>query len=199
MLVIASVEVLYLCTLSAVLIWYTGHGGRETGNWVFEDGCLKFEDIYHLYKKYFKGRYLYIVTDCCYSGAWVVECARLLDEDDIKCSHDAKREQVYIKVFASCLPDELAYDKFYSKHKGVKLHRHNYQSKSIQFAEHRVLHWTSLSRRKRYSQTTFGVDFTHDNHEVCISGGDGKCTRHSTLTNYVQNLLQSHHSEYYLI
>ena len=81
---------------------------------MLKDGCLKFENIYNLYMRCFKGRYLYIVTDCCYSGAWVEECAKLLDRDDIKCGHDSKREKIYIKVFASCLPNE-ALDKFYTE------------------------------------------------------------------------------------
>ena len=165
--------------LFVVLIWYTGHGEKETGNWVFEDGCLKFKDIYCLYKKYFKGRYLYIVTDCCYSGAWVVECARLLDEDDIKCGHGARRKQVYIKVFAACLPDESAHDKFYTKCKGVKLHAHEDHSKSIKFAEHRKLHLES-PKDNAYSQTMLGADFTQNNS--CILGESEKCLHHSTCT-----------------
>lgn len=178
----------------AVLIWYTGHGEKNTGNWVFEDGYLAFKAIYDLYVRYFKGRYLYIVTDCCYSGAWVVECARLLDRDGVKCSHDAKDSQMYIKVFAACLPSEAAYDMFYTQCKGVKLQSYfaDY-SKTIEFAEHRRLH-----KGSDYSQTTLGVDFT-ENDSMCILNKDGKCTRYATWTEYLERLIKQDSSHSYLV
>lgn len=175
----------------AVLIWYTGHGQKNTGNWVLKDGFLSFKDIYDLYKTYFKGRYLYVVSDCCYSGAWVLECARLLDMDDIKCIHAAERHHIYIKVFAACLPDEPAYDKFYTECNGVKLQLHkDHCNKTIKFAEHRKLHHGTCS------QTTLGVDFTHNN--MCVVGKDGVCHPY-TWTKHVQNLLGTKGSHDYLI
>ena len=139
------------------------------------------------YLPYFKGRYLYIVTDCCYSGAWVVECARLLDEDDIKCGHDAKRKQVYIKVFTACLLDEQAHNTLYTKCNGVKFDDH---SKSIMFAEHRKLH-PSLE------QTTLGVDFTRDN--LCTLDRRRRCIHRSSWTEDVQCLLRQNSSDCYLL
>ena len=179
-----------VCT---VLIWYTGHGERDTGNWVFKDGCLTFEDIYDLYNESFKGRYLYIVSDCCYSGSWVVECARLLDRDGIRCGHAAKRQKVYIKVFAACLPNESAYDKFYTQCKGVKLHSQEDYSKTITFAEHRRLH----DKDSKHSQTTLGVDFTKD--DMCIVDEDGKCVSCTTWTKHVEHLLEENRSRNYLV
>ena len=161
-----------------MLIWYTGHGEKKTGNWVLEGGCLKFEDIYNLYKKYFKGHYLYIVTDCCYSGAWVVECARLLDRDGINCSHAVKRERIYIKVFAACLPNEDARDKVYTTCKGVKAQKDG--TKTVIFAAHRKL----PHKGHDDSQTTLGVDFTASNG--CIGGE--YCYR-STWSAKVQSLI----------
>ena len=178
-----------------VLIWYTGHGEVMTGNWAFHDGFLKFEDLYYLYKKYFKGRYLYIVTDCCFSGAWVVECARLLDQEGITCCHAAKEHQVYIKVFAACLPGESAYDKFYTECKGVRLHSNSDHSKTVKFAEHRKLY--RKNQRNVYSQTTLGVDFTQEN--LCILDEDGTCLHCSTWTEHVQTLLRQNRSRHYLI
>ena len=177
----------------AVLIWYTGHGERDTGNWVFKDGCLTFEDIYDLYNESFKGRYLYVVADCCYSGAWVVECARLLDTDGIRCNHMVERKKVYIKVFAACLPNEQAYDKFYSQCKGVKLHSHSDYSKTIKFAEHRRLY----DKNKDKTQTTLGVDFTQK--DICILDGDGMCIHYTSWTEHVQRLLEQSTSRDYLI
>ena len=172
-----------------MLIWYTGHGGTGTGNWVLKDGHLKFEDIYNLYVKYFKGRCLYIVTDCCYSGAWVVECARLLDRDGIKCDHAAELQKVFIKVFAACLPNEPANDMMYSKYKGVKLNPRRGPVKAISFAEHRKL------RYKNLTQTTLGVDFTKS--DMCVRKA-GRCIPYHTWSMHVQALLKQHRSKNYL-
>lgn len=178
--------------LLTVLIWYTGHGEHRTGNWVLEDGQLKFEDVYNLYMKYFKGRYLYIVSDCCYSGSWVVECAQILDRNGIKCGLDAQRQQIMIKVFAACLPNEEAWDKFYTECGGVK---YKCGPKSIVFAEHRNLEHKSGEG----SQTTLGVDFTRT--DQCIPGEDGKCRlpHKYTWTQLVQYLMENDSSEIYLI
>ena len=179
----------------AVLIWYTGHGEKNSGNWVFEDGNLAFESIYDLYIRYFKGRYLYIVTDCCYSGVWVEDCARLLDRDGVMCGHEAERQKIYIKVFAACLPNETAYDKFYTQRKGVKLQSYFADlSKTIEFAEHRRLY-----KGCDYSQTTLGVDFTESDSSMCILDRDGKCTHYTTWTKYVQRLTKQDCSRNYLV
>lgn len=179
-----------------MLIWYTGHGERGTGNWIFQNGNVKFEDIYRLYKRYFKGRYLYIVSDCCYSGSWVEMCAKLLDRDGIECGHAAEREGVYIKVFAACLPNEAAYDKYYTQCKGVKLHSHRTdRSKTIKFAEHRKIHGQSSAD----SQTTLGVDFTENDSSMCLLNGEGQCTHYATWTEYVQRLIAKKCSHKYLV
>ena len=159
---------------------------------MLKDGFLKFEDIYNLYMRYFKGRHLYIVTDCCYSGAWVVECARLLDRDGITCCHVAHREHVYIKVFAACLPNEYANDKFYIECLGVKLHSRD-GTKCIKFAEHRKLQY----KDRNSSQTTLAVDFTHDN--TCILNLNDECIFNTTWSTYVRNLLDKRRTNDYLI
>lgn len=159
---------------------------------MLEDGCLKFEDIYNLYKRFFKGRYLYLVSDCCYSGSWVEECAKLLDRDGIKCGHDAKQSQIFLKVFASCLPSEQAYDKFYTECSGVKLHP-NGACRTIAFAEHRKLTYKS----EEGSQTTLGVDFTQTDR--CILDEDGKCIHRPTWAKLVQLLTEEDCSKNYLI
>ena len=175
----------------AVLIWYTGHGEKGTGNWVLKDGCLKFEDVYDLYMRNFRGRYLYIVTDCCYSGSWVVECARLLDRDGITCGHNAKRQNVYIKVFASCFPNEQAWDKVYTECRGVKLHPDGVR-RTIAFAEHR-----KLECEQAYYQTTLGMDFTRSIR--CVADEIGNCIYRPTWTTLVQQLCVDECSKNYLI
>ena len=159
-----------------------------SGDWAFDDGCVAFEKIYDLYMRYFKGRYLYIVTDCCYSGAWVVECARLLDRDGITCSHAAKREQVYIKVFASCLHNQSAHDKFYTTCKGVRSSRSD--TKTILFPKHRKI------CDGEFFQTTLGVDFTQDDR--CVVDHDGVCHPY-TWTRCVQSLIYEDESKEYCI
>ena len=176
-----------------MLIWYTGHGENATGNWVFEDGCLAFEDIYDLYKKYFKDRYLYIVSDCCYSGSWVVECARLLDRDEISCGHAAKEHRVYIKVFASCLPNETACDKFYTECRGVRPYSSGGNLKVIAFAEHREL----SCRGERDHQTTLGVDFSRT--DLCILDKDRRRCHSMSWTKHVHLLCREESSRQYLV
>lgn len=174
-----------------MFIYYTGHGQKDTGNWALKDGYLTFDDIYQMYKMHFKGRYLYIVTDCCYSGSWVVECARLLDKDGLKCSHAAKKHGIYIKIFAASLPDQAAYDTYYSTQKGIKTLKQHLDT--VRFAEHRKL------GKEENTQTTLGVDFTHDNN-MCILYEDETCCHNCfTWTEYVQKLLKSHCSVNYLI
>ena len=179
-----------------MLIWYTGHGESGTGNWVLKDGCLGFKDVYTLYMRCFKGRYLYIVTDCCYSGSWVEECARLLDEGGIECGHDCKRERIYIKVFATCLPSEQAWDKFYTECRGMKLHSvGDHGLRTIAFAEHRKLTCTYGSQD--YCQTTLGVDFTRSNR--CVVDEVGNCVYHPTWTVLVQQLCEEECTKNYLV
>ena len=187
-----SIVVITLIMFFTVLIWYTGHGQIDTGNWVLKDGFLTFEDIYNLYMRYLKGRHLYIITDCCFSGAWVVECARLLDRDGITCSHAAKRKQVYIKVFAASLPDEYANDKFYIECKGVKLHSRD-KPKCIKFAEHRKLQYKGSDS----SQTTLAVDFTRDN--TCVLNLRDECISNSSWSAHVRSLLKEKCTNDYLI
>ena len=192
MIFLTCKNIMFACFLHTVLIWYTGHGQKYTGNWVLRGRYLAFEEIYDLYMRYFKGRYLYIVTDCCFSGAWVVECARLLDRDGITCSHVAEQKQVYIKMFAASLPDEYANDKFYIECQGVKLHSRD-GSKCIKFAEHRKLQ----DKEKKSSQTTLAVDFTRDN--TCVLNLRDECSSNTTWSAYVQNLLDERRTNDYLI
>ena len=158
---------------------------------MFEDGDLTFEEIYVLYNAYFKGHYLYVVTDCCYSGAWVVECARLLDRDGVGCGHAAKRKQVFIKVFASCLPNEAAYDKFYTMCKGVRSCRNNMYTRTMRFAKHKKI------SHDGFSQTTLGMDFTQE--AVCIIDYLGICHPLHTWTWHVQNLIYEGVSDEYCV
>ncbi len=62
----------------------------------------------YLQIEYFKGRILTIVTDCSYSGCWVKEAMTFMDEQDVgPCGHAAKEKGILVKVFASCLANEI--------------------------------------------------------------------------------------------
>ena len=165
---------------------------KNTGDWEMKDGFLQLEDIYNLYKKYLKPRPLYIVTDSCFSGAWVVKCAEMFDRDGIKCGESAGMN---IKVFAACLPNEKATDKFYMNLKGTRLHENKDTQlrKTICFAEHRKLHTKGCSNE----QYTLGVDFTQ--YRECIKDERGECKHLLTWTEYVHNLIGQNPNNDYLI
>ena len=89
------------------LIWYTGHGEKATGNWCFKDGVISFEDLFALYMDHFRGKLLTLVCDCSYSGSWVEQCAKKLDEIGIpSCGHHTRDQRILIKVYCSCRGDE---------------------------------------------------------------------------------------------
>ena len=98
-----------LYDICIVCIYYTGYGEEGTGNWCFKDGTISFQDIFTLYKKHLKKKMLYIFSDCCYSGQWVVDCAKCLDEMGIgACGHQAIEHGILLKVVTSCQPNQKA-------------------------------------------------------------------------------------------
>ena len=94
---------------SLAVISYLGHSEEDTGNWCFKDGTISFQEVFDLYRRCFIGRMLTIVSDCCYSGNWVIDCAKTLDRLGIPpCGHRARVQGILVKVFASCQPDQKA-------------------------------------------------------------------------------------------
>ena len=56
-----------------------------------------------------------IITDCCYSGQWTIDCATTLDSLGISpCGHRAREQGILVKVFASCQPNQKAAEPCYS-------------------------------------------------------------------------------------
>ena len=107
--------------LFPALIWYTGHGEEGTGNWCFKDGVVTFEEVLALYKEHFRGKLLYLTCDCCFAGHWIQRCGETLDSMGIRaCGHQARQNDMLIKIGASCLPDQTACDTCYSSY-GVTL------------------------------------------------------------------------------
>ena len=132
-----------------VWIYYTGYGEKGTGNWCFKDGTISFQDIFALYKKYLKGKSLAIYTDCCYSGQWVVDCAKILDEMGIgACGHQATQQGIYIRVVASCEPTQKAAVESFVVRNGIKFED-----------DYKTLYFFS-SKKLSCFQTTYTCDFT---------------------------------------
>ena len=133
-------------------IYYTGYSEEGTGNWCFKDGTISFQDIFTLYKKHLKEKMLYIFSDCCYSGQWVVDCAKCLDEMGIgACGHQAVKHGMLLKVVASCQPNQKATLGSFVAHKGVYFNE-----------EKCVIHFRT-STKLSDTQITHGVDFTKIN------------------------------------
>ena len=90
-------------------LWYTGHGERGTGNWCFKDGVITFDDIFGLYMDHFRGKRLSIISDCSYSGKWVRDCAKKLDEIGIpSCGHHTREQKILLKIFTACEENQEA-------------------------------------------------------------------------------------------
>ena len=90
-------------------IWYTGNGETNTGNWCFKDGVITFQDIFGLYMDCFRGKRLIIHSDCSYSGNWIKDCVKTLDDLGIpSCGHHTREQGILLKVFCSCGANEEA-------------------------------------------------------------------------------------------
>jgi len=130
-------------------IYYTGYGEEGTGNWCFKDGTITFQDIFTLYNKYLKEKLLYIITDCSYSGQWVVECAKCLDEMGIgACGHQTREQGILIKVWASCQPHQKATSGSFVIQEGIY-----YNELWISIAVY-------PNKKLSDTQTTYGCTFT---------------------------------------
>ena len=108
-----------MCILISLLVvlYYVGHGKRDTGDWCFKDGFITFEDLTTMYMDTMRGHVLTIVTDCSHSGAWVRDCMNFLDQQGVgPCGHLAKEKRILIKVFASCLSHQIPRKLAYSVH-----------------------------------------------------------------------------------
>jgi len=67
------------------------------------------------------GKVLAIYTDCCYSGQWVVDCAKCLDEMGIgACGHQTMQKGISIRVIASCEPNQKATVEHFVVLKGIE-------------------------------------------------------------------------------
>ena len=108
------------------MIWFTGLSQSGTGDWFFRDGTISFEEIFDLYKAHFKHRLLYIISDCSFSGCWVLRAAAALDSMEIPpCGHHTMECGVLIKVWVATEPDQQAKELHEVRH-GVELTKDGY-------------------------------------------------------------------------
>ena len=136
-----------VCKFSVAIIWYTGHGERGTGNWCFKDGVISFEEVFALYMNHFKGKVLTLVCDCSYSGSWVEQWARKLDEIGVPpCGHHTREQGIFIKVFCSCEGDQQATWLTYSE-EGV-------------YVDEKILKSVQIGKKLTSGQTAYGKCFT---------------------------------------
>ena len=77
--------------LFIAVLWYTGAAEKGTGNWCFKDGIITFQDVFELYLNHLRGKVVYLVCDCSYSGKWRDECMKKYDEIGVgACGHYSK-------------------------------------------------------------------------------------------------------------
>ena len=58
---------------------------------------------------HFKGKSLSILSDCSYSGNWINDCAKRLDEMNVpSCGHHTREHGLLFQIFTSCQPNEEA-------------------------------------------------------------------------------------------
>jgi hypothetical protein len=56
-----------------LVLYFTGNSQKQSGDWMFSDGTLTYQNVIDIIKTNRRNRFLmvYIVADCCYSGLWV--------------------------------------------------------------------------------------------------------------------------------
>ena len=100
---------------SAVL-FYTGHGEENTGNWCFKDGVITFDEIFGLYMDIMRGKPLLVVSDCSHAGKWVEYSCKKLDEIGISsCGHHTREQGILMKVYTACSKKQRASMGIFSK------------------------------------------------------------------------------------
>ncbi len=121
-----------------------------------------------LYTEHFQKRVLTIVSDCSYSGRWVKEAMTFMDTQGVgPCGHEAKEKGILVKVYTSCLANEVPAELAYSTHgatnnKNTGIIYYDFNRKEIHDDQH-----------------TSGLDFTQVR---CKNKIDQPCTMapHST-------------------
>ena len=144
------------------MLCYIGPGKKGTGDWCFSDGFISFREIMDLYTQHFRRHVLTISSDCSYSGSWVREAMTFMDEQGVgPCGHVAKEKGILVKVFASCLANEIPAELAFSTHcagnhlisKELVLNTPDHQSTKIHEDQHTTrLDFTQVQCKNKINQ-----------------------------------------------
>eukprot|EP01084_Bolivina_argentea_P209978 357562_1 len=81
-----------------IIIYYTGHGETNTGNWCFVDGTINLLQVLQSVRNANKFCEIMISASCSFSGNWCIELAKYKDT------------YKGINIFAASWPGKRAYD-----------------------------------------------------------------------------------------
>ena len=91
-----------------ICLYYTGHGGENTGNWVFKDWVITLQDLVDCFQQEERTE-AFIVTiyaDCCYSGQW----CEMLKKKEVQ----AKCKKMELMIWAAADYDQLGTEMVFS-------------------------------------------------------------------------------------
>ena len=91
-----------------ICLYYTGHGGENTGNWVFKDGVITLQDLLDSFVQE-EGTDAFGITiyaDCCYSGQW----CEMLRKKKVQ----AKCKWMFLRIWAAADYDQLGTEMVFS-------------------------------------------------------------------------------------
>ena len=116
---------------------------------------------------HFKGKSLSITSDCSYSGNWINDCAKRLDEMNVpSCGHHTREHGLLFQIFTSCQLSEEATALCYIN-----------EAVRYSEADKAVLFWTSKTLTS--GQNTMHTDFK----DICCSKpADKSCDADSDCT-----------------
>ena len=137
-----------------------------------------------LYTQHFRGRVLSIISNCSYSGSWVREAMAFLDEQGVgPCGHVAKEKGILVKVYTSCLANEIPAELAFSTH-GITNYQNTgtmtypcYRGNEIHDGQHPIgLDFTQVGCRNKIDQScTMAPGATWDQwrtaERICIVRG----------------------------
>jgi hypothetical protein len=82
---------------STLILYYTGHGAERTGNWCFVDGEISYSEVCASLREIQFGAY--IISDCCFSGAWIHEATLQFPVIAASSSSEVAYDGVFAKAF----------------------------------------------------------------------------------------------------
>ena len=116
---------------------------------------------------HFKGKPLNIISDCSYSGNWINDCAKRLDEMNVpSCGHHTRKHGLLFQIYTSCQLSEEATALCYMN-----------EAAMYSEADKAVLFWTNKTLMS--GQKTMHTDFKDIR---CSKPADESCEADSDCT-----------------